>query len=143
MNARAAAMTTDPERNDPDVTLETVPPPQGAKDPYSAQTRVGTLPEDVLEAMRQHAPDASLEKRTKSGMQRAAARPLAAPAVPSFAEAAALPLQDPARAPRPASPVVAAPVVRPRRRVLTAIAIIVMFAALGALLATVLVFAAS
>ena len=143
MNARAAPMTHDPDRSDPDGTLETVPPPQGAKDPYSAQTRMGTLPEDVLEAMRRHAPDASLEKRTKSGMQRAAARPLAAPAVPSFAEAAPLRLQGSAHAPLPASPAVAAPVVRPRRRVLTAIAIIVMFAALGALLAAVLVFAAS
>lgn len=134
-------MTHDPDLSDPDGTLETVPPPQGAKDPYSAATRVGTLPEHVLEAMRQHAPDASLQSRTKSGMQRSAARPLAAPAVPSFAEAAP---PVPVPAPLVATPVVvAAPPARPRRRLLVGIAIIVMFAALGALLATVLVFAAS
>lgn len=134
-------MTHDPDRSDPDGTRETVPPPQ---DPYSAATRVGTLPEHVLEAMRQHVPDASLVKRTKSGMQRSATRPLAAPALPSFAEAAALP---PALAPASVAPApavaVAAPIARPQRRLLMGIAIIVMFAALGALLATVLVFAAS
>lgn len=135
-------MTHDPDLSDPDGTLETIPPPQGAKDPYSAATRVGTLPEHVLEAMRQHAPDASLQKRTKSGMQRSAARPLAAPAVPSFGEDAP---PVPVAAPLVATPVfvVASPPARPRRRLLVGIAIIVMFAALGALLATVLVFATS
>ena len=143
MNARAAPMTHDPDRSDPDGTLETVPPPQGAKDPYSAATRVGTLPEHVLEAMRQHVPDASLVKRTKSGMQRSAWRPFAAPALPSFTEAAPVPPPEPAPVALATAPAVTTPLARPRRRLLMGIAIIVMFAALGALLATVLVFAAS
>jgi hypothetical protein len=88
-------MADDSERIDPKGTLETVPPPHGAKDPYSAQTRVGTLPEHVLEAMRQQETDASIERRTKSGMQASAARPpakpLAAPPLPTFAAAAPSP----------------------------------------------------
>ena len=46
---------------------KTVPPPQGAKDAYSAPTRVRTLPEEVLAAMRQQETDASLAARTRSG----------------------------------------------------------------------------
>lgn len=39
----------------------TLPPPNGAKDMYSAPTRVGTLPENVLAAMRdRQAPDENL-----------------------------------------------------------------------------------
>ncbi|MBX3208217.1 MAG: hypothetical protein KF764_24430 [Labilithrix sp.] len=53
---------------------KTVPPPRGAKDAYSAPTRVGTLPEEVLAAMRQQETDASLAARTQSGT-RAATRP--------------------------------------------------------------------
>ena len=43
---------------------ETVPPPNGARDMYSAATRIGTLPEEVLAAMRTEAPDAALDART-------------------------------------------------------------------------------
>ncbi|MBX3259941.1 MAG: hypothetical protein KF782_09640 [Labilithrix sp.] len=50
---------------------KTVPPPQGAKDAYSAPTRVGTLPEEVLAAMRQQETDASLAARTRSGTRAA------------------------------------------------------------------------
>lgn len=79
-------MPDDPERSDPKGTMETVPPPKGASDAYSAQTRVGTLPEHVLEAMRLHETDASIASRTKSGMRSAHRPPFAAPAVPAFPE---------------------------------------------------------
>ena len=86
---KASALMDQPEDCDPQRAIETLPPPDGAKHAYSAQTRVGTLPEHVLEAMRQHEPDAALEKRTKSGMLRAAARLLTPPAQPTFTAAAA------------------------------------------------------
>ena len=85
-------MADDPDGYDRNGTKDTVPPPNGAKDAYSAQTRVGTLPEHVLEAMRRHESDALLEKRTKSGMQSAAvqARPRT--------------LEQPASSPQPIAP---------------------------------------
>jgi len=104
VNARSF-MADDAERIDPKGTMETVPPPKGAKDAYSAQTRIATLPEHVLEAMRAHETDASLEKRTKSGMRAAAVAapspPLAPPPLPSFASEAdiAIPIID-IRSPR-------------------------------------------
>ena len=51
-------MSDDSRRPEPN----TVPPPHGAKDMYSAPTRVGTLPEELLEALRdQQAAQGSLE----------------------------------------------------------------------------------
>ena len=59
--------------SDDDRTSEpkTLPPPKGAKDMYSAPTRIGTLPEEVLAAMRAEASDATVAART-SIMQNAA-----------------------------------------------------------------------
>lgn len=57
----------------------TVPPPKGARDAYSATTRVGTLPEDVLLAMRDRETDAALAARTRSGTRRAVRIPLPPP----------------------------------------------------------------
>lgn len=93
-------MPDEPERLDPKGTMETVPPPKGASDAYSAQTRVGTLPEHVLEAMRLHETDAAIASRTKSGMRSAQRPPFAAPGVPAFPEVE--PPTTPA-APAPAS----------------------------------------
>jgi len=76
-------MAHDPERIDPRGTLDTLPALSEADDAYSAETRVGTLPEHVLEAMRKQETDASLEKRTKSGMLRAPVRPLPPPRSPT------------------------------------------------------------
>lgn len=67
-------MPDEPERADPNDSIDTVPPPRGAKDAYSAQTRVGTLPEHVLAAMReQEASDAAVVSRNRpsSGSQAA------------------------------------------------------------------------
>lgn len=47
--SRAAACV---ERASVTSETRTLPPPNGAKDMYSAPTRVGTLPEQVLAAMR-------------------------------------------------------------------------------------------
>lgn len=93
---------------DPEGTMDTVPPPKGAKDAYSADTRVGTLPEHVLAAMRDHETDAALAARTTSGT-RAAQRPsLAAPRVPSF-PATPPPLPPGASRPPPVAPAGAPP----------------------------------
>jgi hypothetical protein len=47
---------------------KTVPPPKGAKDAYSAPTRVGTLPEEILAALRQReVTDVAPDARTRSG----------------------------------------------------------------------------
>jgi hypothetical protein len=138
-------MADDAERVDPKGTMETVPPPNGAKDAYSAQTRVATLPEHVLEAMRARETDASLEKRTKSGMRAAAVpappSPLAPPPLPSFASEAeiSIPVIHMAIAPeQPAQrPVHGRGIV-----ILRSIAIVAAFALLGALLAAALTHAA-
>lgn len=64
---------------------KTLPPPNGAKDMYSAPTRIGTLPEEVLAAMRAEASDATLAART-STMEAAAlerAKPALAPPPPA------------------------------------------------------------
>lgn len=79
-------MPDESERVDPKGTMETVPPPKGESDAYSAQTRVGTMPEQVLEAMRQRESDAALASRSKSGMRPAQRPRFAAPAVPAFPE---------------------------------------------------------
>jgi hypothetical protein len=118
-------MPDDHERLDPKGTMDTVPPPTGASDAYSAQTRVGTLPEHVLEAMRQHETDASLASRTNRGMRSAQRPSLAAPLVPAFPElepptTPALPAptllvatETPPPLPRPASGVKARPMRMP------------------------------
>ena len=82
-----------------------MPPPSGAKDAYSAPTRVGALPEDVLAAMRQQETDAALAARTRSGTQRAA-RVSAPPPLPG---------SPPPRSsmPRPSTPPRAMPPGRP------------------------------
>jgi hypothetical protein len=80
-----ARMAHDPDQSDPDGTLDTVPPPQASKDPYGVQTRVGTPPAHLLEALRKCETDASLAKRTKSGMVWTAARRFAPPLPPSSA----------------------------------------------------------
>ena len=126
----------DPDDGDPQRGIDTLPPPHGAKDAYSAQTRVGTLPEHVLEAMRQHETDAALERRTRSGMLRAAGRPLTPPALPSFAPA---PAPAPAAAPAPEPFVVAPP--QARSGALRSLAVVTLFALLGAICAAALAFA--
>ncbi len=145
VNARSL-MADDAERIDPKGTMETVPPPKGAKDPYSAQTRVATLPEHVLEAMRAQETDASLEKRTKSGM-RAAAVP---PAPASLAPPAAPVLRERRRDLDPGHPHGDRPETLPARapkrrglRLLWSIAVVALFALLGALAAAALTFAAN
>lgn len=60
----------------------TLPPPAGEEDMYSAQTRVGSLPEEVLAAMCADEADSRLPARTVSGTRRAV-RP--APTPPSTA----------------------------------------------------------
>jgi ribonuclease E len=98
-------MADDPQRTDPKGTMETVPPPKGAKDAYSAPTRVGTLPEHVLAVMReQEASDAAVLSRTRTGMRAAVTSPLAPPPLPRSLEA---PVEA---APVEAAPVEAAPV---------------------------------
>ncbi len=67
-------MSDDERRPEPN----TVPPPKGAKDMYSAPTRIGTLPEEVLAAMRAEASDATLASRT-SVMESAALERLRPP----------------------------------------------------------------
>lgn len=80
-------MPDEPERADPNDSIDTVPPPRGAKDAYSAQTRVGTLPEHVLAAMReQEASDAAVVSRTRAGMRAAMRSPLAPPPLPTSLE---------------------------------------------------------
>ena len=148
MTARSlTAHESDLEEGDPQRAIATLPPPHGAKDAYSAQTRVGTLPEHVLEAMRLHATDASLEKRTKSGMLRAAARPLTPPPPPTFSAAAprAAPstLATPLPTPAPTSaPVVVAPVVvapsKAQGSALRSLVLVALFALLGAVCAAAL-----
>lgn len=143
MTARSlTAHESDPEEGDPQRAIATLPPPHGAKDAYSAQTRVGTLPEHVLEAMRLHETDASLEKRTKSGMLRAAARPLTPPPPPTFSAAAprAAPstLATPLPTPAPTSaPVVVAPS-KAQGSALRSLVLVAFFALLGAVCAAAL-----
>lgn len=70
-----------------DDAVATVPPPAGANCAYSANTRLATLPEEVLTALREQESDAALQKRTQSGTRRAVTAPRVAPpppATPSF-----------------------------------------------------------
>lgn len=62
---------------------KTLPPPNGAKDMYSAPTRIGTLPEEVLAAMRAEASDATLAARTSTLEAAALERAKPAPASPA------------------------------------------------------------
>ena len=144
MTARSlTAHESDPEEGDPQRAIETLPPPHGAKDAYSAQTRVGTLPEHVLEAMRLHETDASLEKRTKSGMLRAVARPLTPPPPPTFSAAApraapsTLATPHPTPAPVAVAPVVVAPS-KAQGSALRSLVLVAFFALLGAVCAAAL-----
>ncbi len=145
MTARSlTAHESDPEEGDPQRAIATLPPPHGAKDAYSAQTRVGTLPEHVLEAMRLHETDASLEKRTKSGMLRAVARPLTPPPPPTFSAAAppaapstlATPFPTPTPTPTPTSVVVAPS--KAQGSALRSLVLVAFFALLGAVCAAAL-----
>lgn len=78
MNARSMM----PKRSLPPEP-KTVPPPNGAKDAYSAPTRVGTLPEELLAAMRDAQTDAALaEPRALVGRTRSGTRPAQAVPVP-------------------------------------------------------------
>jgi hypothetical protein len=54
----------------PGTERDTIPPPDGAQDLYSAPTRVGQLPADVLAALRESSDDAA-GARTKSGTRAA------------------------------------------------------------------------
>ncbi|HVH45898.1 MAG TPA: hypothetical protein VM925_26275 [Labilithrix sp.] len=144
-------------------TLEptTVPPPAGAKDMYSAQTRVGSLPEEVLAAMRTEESDAGLAARTQSGMRRAV-RPVEPP-TPSARPSLRPETPEPFSAVRPRSqpPFVTAPtplaVIRPSfapppsfevtqetppppSSLVRSIAIVALFAMLGALVAWAIMF---
>ncbi len=143
MTARSlTAHESDPEEGDPQRAIATLPPPHGAKDAYSAQTRVGTLPEHLLEAMRLHETDASFEKRTKSGMLRAAARPLTHPPPPTLSAAAprAAPstLATPLPTPAPTSARVVVAPSKTQRSALRPLVLVALFALLGAVCATAL-----
>ena len=105
----------------------TVPPPQGAKDMYSAPTRIGTLPEEVLAAMRTEASDATLAART-SVMDAAALERLRPPMPPPL-ESVLVELE-----PEP-PPLVVHPSLWERSSVLRSLVIVLLFAALGGLLA--------
>lgn len=60
---------------------DTLPPPD-SDDAYSAQTRVGTLPEEILAAMRVNTPDAAFANRRAEGWRApSSAPPLSPPAV--------------------------------------------------------------
>lgn len=133
-----------------------MPPPQGARDPYSAQTRVATQPEHVLEAMRARETDASLQQRTKSGT-RAAVRPAVPPPLPPLAPILTLSIPTPGQWPSPivvpeAAPVEAQeisrdlllPALTPRNlraELLRTLLMLGAFALLGALLAAVIALA--
>jgi len=102
----------------------TVPPPHGAKDMYSAQTRIGTLPEEVLAAMRTEASDASLASRTSS-----AALARLRPPMPPSLESVLVDLEP------ETPPVIVSPEIWSRASVLRSLVVILLFAALGGLLA--------
>jgi len=57
------------------INVDTVPPPAGERDAYSAKTRVATLPEEVLAAMRDPKREAPVPPRTRSGTRRMVPRP--------------------------------------------------------------------
>lgn len=78
MNARKLPISNRPRARVADE--QTVPPPAGASDVYSAQTRLGTLPEDVLAAMREEQAKNGMLDRTRSGT-RPAVRPQGGTAV--------------------------------------------------------------
>jgi hypothetical protein len=152
-------MADDPERTDPKGTMETVPPPKGAKDAYSAPTRVGTLPEHVLAAMReQEASDAAVLSRTRSGMRAAVTSPFAPPPLPRSFEAAPDGAQPPVHTPGAWLPLLPAPPpsdalppLAPRMTPLPpasiglvrSILVVAAFALLGALVAVAIMFAGS
>jgi hypothetical protein len=151
-------MPDDPERADPKGTMDTVPPPKGAKDAYSAQTRVGTLPEHVLAAMReQEASDAAVLSRTRGGMRAAMRSTLAPPPLPTSVEAPALEAPPEPLPPRalpffPGSPPGIAFAPSPRRltpllttpvSLVHSLLVVAAFALLGALVAVAIVFAGS
>lgn len=54
------------ENEDPDER-ETLPPPPGSNDAYSAPTRLATMPEAVLASIRGDAPESAGPRRTQSG----------------------------------------------------------------------------
>lgn len=54
------------ENDDPDER-ETLPPPPGSNDAYSAPTRLATMPEAVLASIRGDAPESTGSRRTQSG----------------------------------------------------------------------------
>ena len=127
-------MADDPERADPEGTLDTVPPPRGCNDAYSAPTRVGTLPEQVLEAMRLRETDALLEKRTKSGMRAAAGARAVRPPLPArppspSPSAPSVPTPEPMQIATLASPASRSDTI------VRAAPVLAMFVALGALIA--------
>ncbi|WP_146652992.1 hypothetical protein [Labilithrix luteola] len=52
--------------DDPDER-ETLPPPPGSNDAYSAPTRLATMPEAVLASIRSEGPESTSPRRTQSG----------------------------------------------------------------------------
>ncbi len=122
---------SDDEQDRPEP--KTLPPPNGAKDMYSAPTRIGTLPEEVLAAMRDEASDASLAART-SVMEAAAlerAKPLLTPPLEE------VPIDV---APADGALVHAEALVTPRASVVRSLLVIAIFAGLGGLVAAALTF---
>jgi hypothetical protein len=102
--------------------IDTVPPPPGASDLYSATTRVATLPEEVLEAMRQARAedrDVSDEAETPAAPRKPRAasprRSPAPPALPRVPSSVPPRLEPPAQPLRVATPLPAfvAPIVPP------------------------------
>lgn len=127
-------MADDPDRADPNGTLDTVPPPKGAKDAYSAPTRVGTLPEHVLEAMREQVPDAAVLSRTSSEMRAAARSPLVPPPLPTSLDVPSLvPELVPLHGVRAHEPT--------PESLAWSLVVVAVFALLGALVATAIMFA--
>lgn len=112
---------------------ETVPPPNGARDMYSAATRIGTLPEEVLAAMRTEAPDAALAART-SIMEIAALERLRPPPPPAISPPAEEVLVVHDLEPEPS------PLVMPSERffrssVFRSLVVVFLFAVLGGIVA--------
>lgn len=113
---------------------KTLPPPKGAKDMYSAPTRIGTLPEEVLAAMRAEASDATLAARTT--VLETAALERARPVIPPPLDEVHIDI-----APADALPdLVHAEALATRASVVRSLLIITLFAGLGGLVAAALTF---
>ena len=105
----------------------TIPPPNGAKDMYSAPTRIGTLPEEVLAAMRAEATDATVAARA-SVMEFAAHERLRPPEPAALEEPVIDPMLE-------SYTVIVQPETQSRSSLVRSLILVAVFAGLGALVA--------